>query len=379
VKDYLPKARKITAKVKICNWCLGRQFTTKLKDAPALGTSLGSIETNSCEFCGGAYTERVKTIQDIITKLAEYEIRSIQIGVIVPKHMIDREDEMRSKLRLNTGVGIKKALVSLYRSELRSRLPQIFQTNLPDVFVKIDLEGNTSHIESKSVSYLVRYVKLERGIRTRSKVCERCGGVGCEVCSETGLESNPLSVEFLVVRQFKRAFAASRIRISWSGTDDEESIVNGSGRPIFVQVLNPMHRYTGISRLDRMVGGPVQLTQVEEKELDTSMIVGLKKLVKYTLETSHPWVPGDINIESMFRNRVVPSASKNLRRVYWLKVVEVQNSSITMIAYMDNGISPWNLLKWRHSEQDAELGVLEALGSEMVTKYTYDVLDFRQD
>jgi len=379
VKGFQIKASKLLARAKICRWCLGRQFTTDLRNAEALGASLGSNELASCDICGGAYAKRLETVETVLEKLTGYEFASFQVGVIVPKNKVDREDELRSQCRISTGIGLKKALVAMYRSELRAKVPHVQHKGIPDISVKIDLENGKTTIETRSLLFFVRYVKLDRGILVRGKPCNVCCGFGCAACSDVGLEAEPKSIEFFIVKQFKESFNGSKVKISWSGTDDENSLVNGSGRPIFVQVYNPIHRFSGVDKLDRMVGGPIQLVLIEERMASAVAFTGLKKLVKFYIKLSSPWVHQIHEIENQFKNKTLPSASRSTKRIYWLKIEIVDNLTVVVLAYMDNGISPWSLLNGVHTPSKEVIGLIDVIGPNVVTSCTYDVIDFKFD
>lgn len=127
----------------------------------------------------------------------------------------------------------------------------------PDIVINLQFEKETTldiNIKMRPIIILGRYVKKNRGIPQRK------GGdyIGCDdinVQNETSPSINvtPLpastalavrsqevtSIQSILSREILKITKGERLKFSWIGSEDEESLVSGSGRPFFLQVLNP--------------------------------------------------------------------------------------------------------------------------------------------
>jgi tRNA U54 and U55 pseudouridine synthase Pus10 len=379
LKSDLQKAQRISSYISICDWCLGRQFSQDISRAKEFGASLvPNRPKGTCQLCRDAYDRICEITNGAIEALSTFEFRDFQVGVTIPKDAVDLEDELRAKFKLSTGVGIKKALVSLFRHEIGYRLGKPAPFWSPDVTVKIDVMKSAYQVESKSLSYLVRYVKLERGIPTRADTCQNCKGSGCNLCNGLRIDISKPSVELFVTREFIRAFEASSVRISWTGTEDDDALVLGNGRPIYVRLMMPKKRYSGLTRLSLLVGGPVQIVLAEQSEFSDQLSLNLRKLIRYRIAVKgKPAGFEAARIESSFRERLFHSVTRHGKKVYWFRVEDYDDSNVIALAEMDNGLSPWKLLKGGPSYTEDMVGLVDILGEANVTSVSYDIIDFR--
>lgn len=369
------KARGVASSVSLCDWCLGRQFVSSVLDAESWGSKVPreGAGGGSCALCREAYKKRKEIAAKAAAALDKFEFSSLQVGVAVPASQVDAEDELRAKFGLSSGIGIKKALVSLFRREILDVLGKEVLLGNADAALKIDLSDESFSVRSRNMSFMVRYVKLLKGVKTKGVACAGCGGDGCQACDDMGVSAEHPSVERSLVKAFKQAFEAAGVKISWSGSEDDDAMVLGRGRPVFVQVVSPMRRNGGFERLDRLIGGPVQLVQVESKDFDPGFFDGLRKVVRFDVELDRE-AGQDVlaMIESSFREKGLPSASRRVKKVHWLRITENRGRKVKAVAEMDNGISPWRVVGLKEGEE----GIAGLLGRGSVLKACYDILDF---
>jgi tRNA U54 and U55 pseudouridine synthase Pus10 len=154
-------------------------------------------------------------------------------------------------------------------------------------------------------------------------------------------------VEATLANAFLRAFGGEKIRISWSGIDDEASLLLGSGRPAFVEVVAPVSRKTGLVRLNMMPSEDVQLTRAEVASLDRSWIEDLVKEVLVTADFESKLGMADVRLlEQAYkqRNLTVPGGRKaRQRRVYEL-IILTTGRKARMRLVLDNGVNLNQLL-----------------------------------
>ncbi|MEM3685008.1 MAG: hypothetical protein QXT39_05030 [Conexivisphaerales archaeon] len=373
----LEKTRLVAGSLPICDWCLGRQFTKNIMKAEQIGVlTRGKPYNGPCTFCNNAYIRRKEIAKEAAEALEKYEFSTFSIGIIIGYDKINAEDEIRSKLKLHSGIAIKRALVSLFRKELHVLLKKEVVVWNGEALLIIDLVHQTFHIETRSVGLLVRYVKLQRGIRTRGIKCLLCKGSGCDQCDFTGMSKEVPSVEFEVVRHFKSVYGASKVKITWSGTEDDNSLVLGKGRPIFVHIINPMLRKSGFDRVCLSINKKIQFTEVRVMDSKPPVFDQLKKIVLYRLKLRDNLTDEQIrSLEDYFSDREATAHAGKKRRVYNLGIKQNLNESVTMTAEMDNGLSPWLILGLKE-ESDIRT-VAEIIPRANIIEADYDIIDFK--
>ena len=110
----------------------------------------------------------------------------------------------------------------------------------PDLTVLVPLNDDPVAITPRSIWISARYLKTERGIPQRDKTCPVCNGLGCATCDFKGSSAN--SVQSIASETFTKMFQAEKCNFIWIGGEDDNSLVLGSGRQFFVEVVKPRKR-----------------------------------------------------------------------------------------------------------------------------------------
>ena len=112
-----------------------------------------------------------------------YEFKTFSVGMVIPAGVQEREDQLRSELRIRGKETIKsqlareiaEAVVAGHKGKKKvDRLR-------PDITVLVDLDRDAIGINAKSVFIYGMYTK-PRGVSQRRVLCESCDGRGCEQC-----------------------------------------------------------------------------------------------------------------------------------------------------------------------------------------------------
>lgn len=375
----IKKVLKLATIVPACSWCVGRQLTSNVEQAKEVGDSVGAnTVSEGCALCCDSYAKRDELTEKAIEQLQDFEFATFQVGVSISKACIEKEDELRTKFKLNKGIGVKKALTILFKAELMNRLQKEIKNENWDVLVEIDVSKRYVSIHSSPIVLLVKYVKLEHGIHTKQPICTSCTGRGCEKCNNRGYELGSGSVENIISDEFTRAFGSNKIGISWSGIDDSDTLVLGNGRPAYLRILEPRKRYSGFLNLNRRQGNPVQFSLIELLSTKTYQFEGLRKLILYRLSTYKRLPDEQVELLYSLKNIEIQKRANKKKVIHWLRPVLFTEKEVHLLCYMDNGINPWKVMKGFENNYGFK-GILSLLGLDYDVKISFDVMGFEEE
>jgi tRNA pseudouridine synthase 10 len=219
----------------LCGFCRDRQ------GHGALDLRLAGDE-KECFICEGMSGDLGGIIGKILSRLKRFEFRTFSIGLVLPQGVQEREDTLRSELRIRGGETVKSELAGrIARTVVRDmRGGKKVDRLHPDVTILVDIGNETVEVTSKPLFLYGRYTK-PRGVAQRVLFCGECGGRGCEKCEGTGYSSSP-SVEGLVSKRLGASLGAKKFKFTWFGSEDSDSLVFPPGRPMVIESKNPRRR-----------------------------------------------------------------------------------------------------------------------------------------
>jgi tRNA pseudouridine synthase 10 len=195
----------------------------------------------------------------IMDAVKGYEFETFLVGATLPTQIYEREDAMRARLKIRGRESIKNQLTR----ELGMRLVRLAKKKVeymkPDVTINltIDRENNVDvAVKSRPLALFGRYVKKSRGVPQRQDRCGSCEGKGCDSCNYSGLSGHG-SVEGVIAKGLMEMTGGQAPRFSWIGSEDQRSLVLGTGRPFYARVFNPKKRSLKKSRVG---GGGITAT-----------------------------------------------------------------------------------------------------------------------
>ncbi len=181
----------------------------------------------------------------VAEKLSAYEFANFLVGTTVPQSLLDREDEIRSALRIRGREGLKTQITRTIGKKVSQITGKKVEYARPDLTVLVPLGNEPITITPRSIWISARYIKRERGISQKSKTCNICSGLGCASCDFRGVSTS--SIQSIATEFFSRVFKAEGCNFIWIGGEDENHLVLGEGRHFFVEVVKPKKRsYTTI-------------------------------------------------------------------------------------------------------------------------------------
>ena len=185
--------------------------------------------------------EGVPRISKIAAQVMKrYQFKTFSVGVSLPTGIQEREDELRSNLRLKGKETIKTQMSKLIAAHISEELHKRVDKFKPDLTLLILPKTGEVAISSRPVFYYGKYTK-PRGISQKKEPCVVCNGAGCNKCDKTGFETRP-SVEKLLHRALSCRSESDKITFTWLGSEDKESKVFSPGRPFVAEIKNPVRR-----------------------------------------------------------------------------------------------------------------------------------------
>ena len=234
---------------RLCGYCVQRQGGSG---------PLEVVEGNNCFVCKGLM-ERVPMMAEVAArKVRRYQFETFAVGVSLPEGIQEREDELRSDLRLKGNETIKTQVAKLIAAHVSRKLRKQVDRFMPDLTLLVSPGTGDIAASSKPVFFYGRYIK-PRGASQKRELCPYCSGAGCSKCGKTGFERKP-SVEGLLRRKLSEFSGSDRMTLTWMGSEDRESRVFTPGRPFVAEVKNPVKRVFPRRFTARYRGGQVSVS-----------------------------------------------------------------------------------------------------------------------
>lgn len=191
-------------------------------------------------------------------KAKRYRFETFAVGISLPEGIQEREDELRSDLRLKGNETIKTQAAKLIAAHVSVGLHKRVDRLRPDLTLLVSPGTGEVAVSSRPVFFYGRYTK-PRGVSQKRELCSDCSGAGCNKCGKTGFKRKP-SVEGLLRRKLSGFTGSDRMTFSWLGSEDRESRVFPPGRPFIAEVKNPVKRVFPRGFAARYRGGQVSVS-----------------------------------------------------------------------------------------------------------------------
>jgi len=198
------------------------------------------VGSRDCFICTGLMRKVPKMAESAVRKASHYQFRTFAVGVSLPEGIQDREDELRSDLRLRGNETIKTQTSRLVAARIASELDRRVDRLKPDLTLLIGLGTGEIAVSSRPVFLYGRYTKPP-GITQRRELCPECRGKGCRKCRRSGFVRAP-SVEEVLRKKLSSFMGSDVMTFTWLGSEDRSSIVFPPGRPFIAEVKCPVKR-----------------------------------------------------------------------------------------------------------------------------------------
>ncbi len=197
----------------------------------------------SCYLCNNLFADIDSLVNKIIEKAKLYEFSNYLVGTSVKAKILDKEDEFRARLSINSGESLKRNINRVTGKKLEEFWKKSVEFNAPELNIQIILERNQFRINllSNPVCIKGRYRKFMRGIPQTHWPHKNCRGKGCEECNFTG-KQYPTSVEELINPLFVLNSKSEKSVFHGAGREDIDARCIGTGRPFIIELKEPKVR-----------------------------------------------------------------------------------------------------------------------------------------
>ena len=353
----------------MCRFCIAREGIESSRDLKAV--------SKTCSLCEGILLRLDNTIELIKRAIKDYDFKTFLVGASLPQSILDNEDEVRSRLKIKGRENVKTQITRILSKRLASATKKKVDYSRPDLTILISLIDDAVTVMPRSIWIYSKYRKLVRGIPQRSSTCKVCNGLGCAECNYTGKKGT--SIQFVATSYFNQIFEAEACNFVWLGSEDEMSLVQGSGRPFFVEVVRPKKRKTPKKgsrnwNLPYKSSEGIEIPDFEILRSKPANIPQFKITAKIHLKKTGDSRESAIDAEQIQKNFSETNVNVRLsrksrtvqRRIHSLNVlVEEGGASATLTIDCDGGIP----LKKFVSGQD---GTVEPNISSLISSYELD-------
>src|SRR5918994_3780211 len=187
---------------------------------------------------------KLETINNALVSKASdgYEFRTFQIGVTLPSSYVEREDNIRSRLRVKGENSIKNQFLSNLRHMFKYALNKEMDYISPDLRINLVINEDNEfffNIIPTPVVLACKYLKKRRGLPQKR--------TGLTIPKGHLVEGNShrdesYSLEEAVSEYLTQITSGVKVKFSWIGGEDKESLVLGKGRPFFAEIIKPKRR-----------------------------------------------------------------------------------------------------------------------------------------
>ena len=332
--EVFEKAAKILEGYPLCDYCLGRQFSSLCygagNDEKGRAIKLGLImnaiaayresgeipeilrriaetgfspavktlqmlgeeapKPKPCYICGDALSRSKfrEMAEKIIEELKEYEFRNFVVGARIPAEIREREDELRASFQIDSGEDIKEDVTRGIGPIIQKRLNIPVEYQNPEIVVLVDVFSDAYEIQVNPLFIKGYYRKLQKNIPQTLWYCRYCWGRGCEKCGYTGREY-PESISELIGEPAMRLFEAVSYKFHGAGREDVDATVTGTGRPFILELKHPRKRFIDLSLLEKEINenakGKVEVSNLAySSRRELRMLKNLSSIASKTYE-----------------------------------------------------------------------------------------------
>jgi tRNA pseudouridine synthase 10 len=335
-------ANKILEKHFLCDSCLGRLFSKQLKLSSnrILGKKLkrNVSKTSNCFVCKNLFDDLSPFLKLMQESSSDYEYSSFLIGAKIKPSIVDRDDYIRSKFKLQGIDGIKTALTHELAKKFSKKTKKFFDHLDPDVTFTLNLKEHICDLRSKQICLQGRYLKTERGFSQKEKPCGNCSGKGCRTCEFHGL-SDCASVQGKISQILFQKFGGTIAKFTWMGGEDKSSLVLGTGRPFFVRIQNPKKRHVKFPKV--LKKGSIEISEFKIIPDVPKKPLTFKSLVCIKTKTKKPLTSNDLKkLKKSLKSPVIiyeSSGKRSEKKIFNTKYKKTSQHSFDLIIDVEGG------------------------------------------
>nr|MDO8099898.1 tRNA pseudouridine(54/55) synthase Pus10 [Candidatus Njordarchaeota archaeon] len=216
---------------------------------------LGIVEENPnwrCFICSNTLEDLDGLAKIGLEALGGMEFRTFLVGSVIPPEVIEREDDIRSKVSSNWCEALKREVNREIGKRLKEMTGKEPDFDSPDVTLLVDPFNEKVTVKSNPLFVGGRYRKLVRGIPQATWLCKRCKGSGCPDCNWSG-RMYETSVQDFLCKPLLAETGGVECKFHGAGREDVDARMLGNGRPFIVEIKEPRRRFIDFSEVTRRI------------------------------------------------------------------------------------------------------------------------------
>ncbi len=317
---------------RLCRRCADRQGGN--------GAAFEIVHGKECFICGGIMDRVDAMAATAASRVRSYQFRTFAVGVSLPSGVQEREDEVRSEMKLKGNETVKTQAARLVASRLSERTRKRVDRERPDVTLLLDFGTGEVIVTARPVFFYGRYTK-PAGVSQRRSFCEHCRGAGCKKCRNTGFRQTR-SVEDAVRRKLAAFSGSKKMTFTWLGSEDRESRVYPPGRPFVVELKSPRKRLLPKRFGARLGGGLVAVSSGRALPSKPVRVPSFRFLTRIRAKAASRIGPQELaDLNSRFRRAAVrferPHNWPTVKTVYRVSA-RARGKAILIDAELDGGL-----------------------------------------
>ena len=214
-----------------------------------------SLKNELCPMCEDLFGDVDNIVTRIIDEIGQVEHSTIQLGIHLPKDLVDEEDKIRSRHGSPGSAPLKPSFVRAIQEKLSIKVNNVsFVKERPDLMILVDGLTLNVDVDVRPVFLYGRYRKLIRELPQTRWPCRACRGRsgGCESCNNTGLQYLE-SVQDLIGEPIRLALSAEDTSFHGMGREDIDVRCLGNGRPFVLEIKKPGTRDVDLEEIQNIV------------------------------------------------------------------------------------------------------------------------------
>ncbi len=334
----------------LCKFCFDRNFKSIRKTLIKYRTiiKISKSKVFECYICKSLFETKVNKIYNEIINSKNIaiteRIKKINIGTHLPYTIYEREDYIRSLFEIKGNPNIKYHFNNLLRKMLTNEGFFIDYID-PDIKIDISMKDNLTYqidYRTKEIILVGHYNKFSRGTSQRNIQNNRLEK-NISITEQNNLDKTAenKSIEQSIHSYIAIQFGTNDYRISWTGSEDKDSMVLGKGRPFIVRINNPktINGHLPIKFIDHV---KIHFQEIKISDIDLYSKYRIKvilwvKIIEHNIKIQAE-VLGNVassligNVKFNNKNKVVE------KKIYSSSCRIIDANSFQIFLLVDNGI-----------------------------------------
>jgi len=341
----ISQAKIILNEYDICDNCTGRLFAKKmgLSSNQLLGKKiknrLNFKSSKICYICKEIHSHIQSIVDRMLAQSSDYEFSTFVLGAILKPSIIDRDDLIRSKFKLQGIDGVKTSITKELSKKFATKTKKKIDFLNPELTFTYNFKNDSCELQTRTLILSGRYVKKNRGLPQKQSSCINCNGKGCLQCNNHGF-SNFTSVEGKIAEFLFEKFSGIQTKTTWIGGEDKNSLVLGNGRPFFVKLFNPKKRVARL--LKKYSLDEIEIHNLKIISKSPKKAISFRSTIKLSILTEHKLTQKSLEPLKTLKKTSIEIFEKPNKRtqksIYRIKFKKSSSKSFSIWFTADGGL-----------------------------------------